>query len=87
MTAAPSTVVWVGPSATSFSCLCEVCLEAARESGVLFADALMAASVRGAIAAEVEVASRRCAAGHEIVLRRVARPPSLEHHEGQLQLA
>ena len=80
------TDVWVSPSATSFSCLCEVCLEEARASGALFADALMSATVRGSIAAEVEVASRRCAAGHEIVLRRVARPPSLPHRD-ERQLA
>jgi hypothetical protein len=81
-----TTTVWVSPSATSFSCLCEVCLEEARTSGALFADALMTASVRGSIAAEVEVAARRCAAGHEIVLRRVARPPSLQRHDDR-QLA
>jgi hypothetical protein len=80
------TDVWVSPSATSFSCLCEVCLEEARKAGALFADALMSATVRGSIAAEADVAARRCAAGHEIVLRRVARPPSLQRHEGQLQL-
>ena len=72
-----STTVWILPSATSFSCLCEPCLESARRSGLLFADALMQASVRGAIGADVEVASRRCAEGHEIVLRRVERPPGL----------
>jgi hypothetical protein len=71
------TSVWISPSATSFSCLCEVCLEDARTSGMLFVEALMVASVRGTVAAEADVASRRCAAGHEIVLRRVARPPSL----------
>ena len=81
-----STTVWVSPSATSFSCLCEVCLEEARTSGALFADALMTASVRGSIAADVDVAARRCAAGPEIVLRRVARPPSLPHHDDR-QLA
>jgi hypothetical protein len=81
-----TTTVWVAPSATSFSCLCEQCLEGARTSGLLFADALMVASVRGSIAAEAEVSSRRCAAGHEIVLRRVARPPSLPHRD-ERQLA
>jgi hypothetical protein len=75
------TTVWVSPSATSFSCLCEACLERARTDGVLFADALMLASVRGSIAPEVEVATRRCAAGHEIVLRRVQRPATLPRHD------
>jgi len=81
------TTVWVSPSATSFSCLCEPCLEQARTAGMLFADALMLASVRGEIAADVEVASRRCSAGHELVLRRGERPPGLRRNVGQLELA
>jgi hypothetical protein len=82
------TTVWVSPSATSFSCVCEACLEAARVAGLLFADALMVASVRGTIAAEADVSSRRCSAGHEIVLRRVQRPPTLPHRdERQLALS
>ena len=83
-----TTVVWLSPSATSFSCLCEECLEQARTAGMLFADALTAASVRGSLAPDADASSRRCAAGHEIVLRRVERPPSLLHHdERQLELA
>jgi hypothetical protein len=82
-----STTVWISPSATSYSCLCEACLERARVDGVLFADALMVASVRGAIGAAASIASVRCRAGHEIVLRRVERPPNLAHHDSrQLQL-
>jgi hypothetical protein len=82
------TTVWVSPSATSFSCLCEVCLDGARIGGLLFADALMVATVRGDIGADVDVSSRRCSAGHEIVLRRVARPPSLVRpDERQLALS
>lgn len=85
---AEATVVWLSPSATSFACLCEPCLEAARLDGVLFADALRVASVRGSIAADTGVASVRCTAGHELVLRRVERPPGLAHpDERQLQLA
>jgi hypothetical protein len=80
------TTVWISPSATSFSCLCEPCLEAARRSGLLFAEALMTASVRGSIAVTAEVSSRRCAAGHEIVLRRVERPATLPRHD-ERQLA
>jgi len=81
------TTVWISPSATSYSCLCETCLESARAAGMLFADALVHASVRGSIGREVDVASRRCAAGHEIVLRRVERPASLAHpDERQLAL-
>ena len=82
------TTVWVSPSATSFACLCEVCLEQARSSGMLFADALVQASVRGTIGAEAAVSSRRCGAGHEIVLRRIERPTTLPRHDDrQLQLA
>jgi hypothetical protein len=82
------TTVWVAPSALSFSCLCETCLEDARVGGLLFADALMLASVRGSIAAETEVSVAQCSAGHKIVLRRVERPPGLQRHDDrQLQIA
>jgi hypothetical protein len=82
-----ATTVWISPSATSYACLCEACLEQARLDGVLFADALMVASVRGTIGVEAGAASARCRAGHEIVLRRVERPPNLSHHDSrQLQL-
>jgi hypothetical protein len=80
------TTVWVSPSATSFSCLCEECLEGARTSGLLFSDALLLATVRGSIAAEADVSARACAAGHQIVLRRVSRPPTLARHD-ERQLA
>ena len=81
------TTVWISPSATSYACLCESCLEQARVAGMLFADALTVASVRGSLAAETMHAAVRCTAGHEIVLRRVERPPNLTHHDSrQLQL-
>jgi hypothetical protein len=81
------TTVWISPSGTSFSCLCEPCLETARRSGLLFADALLQASVSGDIPAGSDVASRRCGAGPEFVLRRIQRPPSLPHRdESQLAL-
>ena len=81
------TTVWLSPSATSFSCLCEPCLEAARLSGALFADALAGASVRGSLAAETAAAEARCSAGHRILLRRIERPPTLERRDDrQLQL-
>jgi hypothetical protein len=76
-----STTVWLAPSATSFSCLCEACLEQARTSGALFADALMLASVRGTVSADADVTTRRCGAGHELVLRRIERPPALQRHD------
>jgi hypothetical protein len=83
-----NTVVWLSPSATAFSCLCEPCLEAARLSGALFADALSSASVRGSVAPDAAVAVVRCGAGHEIVLRRVERPPALDRPDDrQLQIA
>jgi hypothetical protein len=81
-----ATTVWVSPSATMYSCLCELCLEQARASGMLFADALMLASVRGEIAQDVAVAARRCASGHELIVRRGDSPPSLAKREGQLSL-
>jgi hypothetical protein len=87
MTTRAQTTVWLAPSATSFSCLCEPCLEAARLAGALFTDALAGASVRGSVGVDTEVAVVRCVAGHEIVLRRVERPPGLQRHDDrQLQL-
>jgi hypothetical protein len=87
VSARTQTTVWLSPSATSFSCLCEPCLEAARRSGALFTDALAGASVRGSVGIETEVSVAQCAAGHEIVLRRIERPPGLQRHdERQLQL-
>jgi hypothetical protein len=82
------TEVWISPSATSYACLCEQCLEAARLRGDLFSDALHNASVRGSLSVEVATASVRCAAGHELVLRRVERPPGLARPDDrQLQIA
>jgi hypothetical protein len=80
-------VVWLSPSATSFSCLCEACLEAARAGGESFVDAVHAASVRGTLEPGAAVAFAHCRAGHELVLRRVERPPSLARaDERQLSL-
>jgi hypothetical protein len=82
------TTVWISPSATAYSCLCERCMDVAREDGLLFSDALLAASVRGSIAAEADVALARCAAGHEVTLRRVERPAGLARpNDRQLQIA
>jgi hypothetical protein len=83
-----TTTVWLSPSATSFACLCELCLEEARTDGALFADALRVAGVRGEVDRAASTAVVRCDAGHAIVLRRVERPPRLESpDERQLQLA
>jgi hypothetical protein len=80
--------VWISPSATAYSCLCESCLEAARLDGSLFAEALRLASVRGTLAADTDAAVVRCAAGHQLELRRVSRPPGLAHPDDrQLQIA
>ena len=82
-----ASVVWLTPSATSFSCLCEPCLEAARARGTPFVEAVRAASVRGTVAPETNLSFAQCAAGHEVVLRRVERPPRLApSNERQLQL-
>ena len=82
-----STVVWIGPGATSFSCLCEQCLEDARTGGGLFSDALGSSIVRGSISPAALLLRLRCRQGHELVLRRVARPEALRHvDEEQLQL-
>ena len=83
-----ATSVWVSPGATMFSCLCEDCLETARTGGLTLFDAIQGASVRGTIGAETTVAFAQCRAGHEIVVRRVERPPGLhKQDERQLQIA
>jgi hypothetical protein len=79
--------VWLSPGATSFSCLCERCLEAARARGRSFLEAVSLARVTGAVAVESGVAFAHCRAGHEVVLRRIERPPRLvRSNERQLQL-
>ena len=81
-------VVWLSSSATTFSCLCEVCLDAGAEVGVSFLEAVRVATVRGSVAPEADVVVASCAAGHRLVLRRIERPPKLAHSDDrQLQLA
>ena len=80
-------VVWLSPSATTFSCLCEPCLETARVEGLLFAVALAAARVTGTVDVAAGISRVRCAGGHELVLRRGERPPALANRDGrQLEL-
>jgi hypothetical protein len=80
-------VVWLSPSARTFSCLCEDCLDAAYAADLPFAAAIRRALLRGPVALEVEFVRVQCRAGHEIVLRRVERPLTLAHRdERQLQL-
>jgi hypothetical protein len=44
--------------------------------------------VRGSIAAETDVTVVRCTSGHELVLRRIERPPGLTRPDDrQLQIA
>jgi hypothetical protein len=77
--------VWVPPSATSFSCLCEACLELARKDGSSFVDAVRTASVRGRLATDTDVGFVLCAAGHQVVVRRISTP--LDRRDGrQLQI-
>jgi hypothetical protein len=79
--------VWVPPSATTFSCLCEMCLDQARTDGRSFLEAVRGASVRGRLPADTDVGFVHCAAGHEVVVRRVDRPTQLKRSDGrQLQL-
>jgi len=81
-------VVWLSSSATTFSCLCEPCLDAADAAGTSFLEAVGSAHVRGVIAAEADVMFARCHAGHRVVLRRIERPPKLARSDArQLQLA
>jgi hypothetical protein len=82
-----SNAVWVPPSATTFSCLCEACLELARDDGRSFIDAVRSASVRGHLPTETDVGFIHCPAGHEVVVRRVDTPPNLERRNAaQLQI-
>jgi hypothetical protein len=80
--------VWVAPGATSFSCLCERCLDEPHERGAPFLDAVRVANVRGELAPDAEVAFVRCTDGHELAIRRIDRPPRLGRPDTrQLQLA
>jgi len=80
--------VWVAPAATQFSCLCERCLDGSRARGSSFLDAVRVASVRGTVPADTDIVFVRCRAGHELVVRRVDRPPNLVRRDSrQLQIA
>ena len=79
--------VWISPGATTFSCLCERCLDE-RDDAVSFLDAVRVASVRGELAPEAHVAFARCSSGHEVTVRRIDRPPGLARHDArQMQIA
>jgi hypothetical protein len=79
--------VWVPPSATFFSCLCEACLDLARGEGRPFVEAVRGASVRGQLPTETDVGFVHCSAGHELVVRRVNTPAPLDRPDArQLQI-
>ena len=79
--------VWITPGATSFSCLCESCLDVARGEGSAFLAAVRAANVRGRLPTDTSVGFVQCAAGHELVVRRVESPPALPRRDPrQLQI-
>ena len=79
--------VWVAPGATQYSCLCERCLDGTRARGLSFLDAVHTASVRGTLPADTDITFVRCRAGHELVVRRIDRPPKLKRRDTrQLQL-
>jgi hypothetical protein len=83
----PQNVVWVSPSATQFSCLCERCLDGTRARGLSFLDAVHTASVKGTVPADTDITFVHCRAGHELVIRRIDRPPRLKRRDSrQLQL-
>jgi len=69
--------VWIAPRAEEFSCLCERCLEGLRSRESSFLDAVRRSAVRGSLPLETSIAFVRCRSGHELVIRRVDRPPSL----------
>ena len=81
--------VWVAPSATQFSCLCERCLD-----GRARARRLVPRRRPGGLASagpsppDTDVAFVRCRAGHELVVRRVDRPaqPRATRTRSQLQI-
>ena len=80
--------VWIAPGATEFSCLCERCLDGPHGRGAPFLDAVRIANVRGTLAPDADVAFVRCRSGHDLIVRRVDRPPRLAHRDTrQLQLA
>jgi hypothetical protein len=80
--------VWVAPGATRFSCLCERCLDAPHGRGAPFLDAVRVANIRGELAPDADVAFVRCRNGHELVIRRIDRPPRLDRPDlRQLQIA
>jgi hypothetical protein len=84
----PSAQIWVAPTATEFSCLCERCLDGTQTRGAPFLDAVRVANVRGSLAPDADVVFVRCRNGHELTIRRIDRPTRLGRPDTrQLQIA
>jgi hypothetical protein len=79
----PTTTIWIAPGATAFACLCECCLDARSSLEGSFLDALQVSVVRGTVALEADIAFAHCERGHEVVVRRVDRPPNLARRDAQ----
>ena len=60
--------MWVGPEATAFEEVCEVCVSA----GAAVTDAEFV--VHGTLRSDADVGFTTCSRGHRIVVRRVGRP-------------
>jgi len=73
-----TTAVWIAPTATRFSCLCEPCLDLEDGNGLPVLEVVGGANVRGTLALDHDVGIVRCPAGHELVVRR--RPASRRSH-------
>jgi hypothetical protein len=83
-----SAQIWIPPSATAFSCLCERCLDGHPGRGAPFLDAVRHANVRGTLAPDADVAFVHCRNGHELTVRRGDRPPGLPRQDlRQLRIA
>jgi hypothetical protein len=78
-----ATTIWIAPGATAFACLCERCLESRSAIEGSFLEALQVSVVRGKVALEADVAFAHCERGHEVVVRRVDRPPNLARRDAQ----
>ena len=70
----PPQTVWLESTATTYTALCEECLS--HPADPLAELAYRAAKVSGSLRPEADVGFARCARGHRLSVRRVARPPA-----------
>jgi hypothetical protein len=70
---AEAQTVWLESTATTYTALCEECLD--RPADPHDALAYRAAKVTGSLRSEADVGFARCRRGHRLSIRRVARPP------------